>query len=209
MKKLLLSLTALAVLAGTMSGQNILIPNGGFEDADDSLTWIRVDGTGDGPPVTFDTGGNPDGYGTVTPNGGWGIIVSNTVAGGAGGGVPIADLGLTAGGSVTFTYDSINLTGAGPVGGFKWEAWGGNVIRGNTGDVFPTVIGDGTTWETYTFDWTLPALTDKIIFVALWAGGANTDTVGFDNVGVVPEPATYAALLGLCALGFVAWRRRR
>jgi hypothetical protein len=29
-----------------------------------------------------------------------------------------------------------------------------------------------------------------------------------DNV-VVPEPSTYAALLGLLALGFVAWRRRR
>jgi len=29
------------------------------------------------------------------------------------------------------------------------------------------------------------------------------------TVTVVPEPATIAALLGLAALGFVAWRRRR
>jgi len=30
-----------------------------------------------------------------------------------------------------------------------------------------------------------------------------------DNFSVVPEPSTYAALLGLMALGFVAWRRRK
>lgn len=30
-----------------------------------------------------------------------------------------------------------------------------------------------------------------------------------DNFTIVPEPSTYAALLGLLALGFVAWRRRK
>jgi hypothetical protein len=178
---------------------------------DDSLTWEFEAGSGRASPVTFATGGNPDGYGTVTPNGGWGILVSRPTGGtNAEGFVPIGDLGLTAGGPVTFKYDSINLTGPGPVGGFKWEAWSaGGALVGNTGDVFPAVIGDGTTWETYTYDWNLPATTANLIFVPLWAGGANTSTVGFDNVGVVPEPSVYAALLGLCALGFVAWRRRR
>jgi len=208
MKNLVSSLIALGVLTGSLSGQ-ILIPNGDFEAANDALTWIRVDGGGDAPPVTFATGGNPNGYGTVTPVGGWGILVSPITAGGVGGGIPIADLGLTAGGPVTFTYDSINLTGPGPVGGFKWEAWGGNTLRGNTGDVFPNLIGDGSTWETYTYDWTLPAGTDKLIFVALWAGGGNTNTVGFDNVGVIPEPATYAMLAGGFALALVILRRRR
>jgi hypothetical protein len=206
MKNLLLSLAALGVLAGSSSG-NILIPNGNFDAG--AANWVHVAGNGDTTPVTFSTGGNPGGYGTVTPVGGWGILVSPTLGGAAGGGVPIADLGLTAGGPVTFTYDSINLSGPGPVGGFKWEAWGNNAGVGNTGDVFPTVIGDGTTWETYTYNWTLPAGTEKLIFVPLWAGGANTSTIGFDNVGVVPEPSTYAALVGLLALGLVAWRRRR
>lgn len=205
MKKLLqVTLTLLGCLALPASAA-ILIPNGDFENG--STNWVRVDGSGEGPAVTSPTGGNPGGYGTITPAGGWGILVSPTVAGNAGGGVPIADLGLTVGATVTFTYDSINLTGPGPAGGFKWEAWGNNLLQGNTGDRFQTVIGDGTTWETYTYDWTLPAGTEKLIFVPLWAGGGNASTIGFDNIGVVPEPTTSA--LGLIALGFVAWRRRR
>ena len=206
MKNLLLltSLAALGFLVNPASAA-ILIPNGGFEDG--ATNWVHVAGNGDTTPVTFATGGNPGGYGTVTPVGGWGILVSPTLAGGAGGGVPIADLGLSPGAKVTFTYDSINLSGAGPVGGFKWEAWGNNLLQGNTGERFPTLIGDGTTWETYTYEWTLPPNTDKLIFVPLWAGGPNTSTVGFDNIGVVPEPSSFA--LGVIALGFAAWRRRR
>ena len=42
---------------------------------------------------------------------------------------------------------------------------------------------------------------------------AGQDFFGFDNVtlsvAAVPEPATYAAIFGAGALGFVAWRRRR
>ncbi|MCC5807253.1 MAG: PEP-CTERM sorting domain-containing protein [Opitutales bacterium] len=205
--KSLYTITAICLLAGSLSAQVIIIPNGDFEDG--ATNWVHVAGNGDTTPVTFATGGNPGGYGTVTPVGGWGILVSPTLAGNVGGGVPIGDLGLTAGEPVTFVYDSINLTGPGPAGGFKWEAWGNNALVGNTGDTFPSVIGTGTTWETYTYDWVLPAGTDKLIFVPLWAGGDNPSTIGFDNVGVIPEPSTYAALFGLFALGFVAWRRRR
>jgi hypothetical protein len=73
----------------------ILIPNGDFSAG--STDWLRVDGAGQGPAVTSPTGGNPGGYGSVTPAGGWGILVSPTVAGAAGGGIPIASLSLTAG----------------------------------------------------------------------------------------------------------------
>jgi hypothetical protein len=38
---------------------------------------------------------------------------------------------------------------------------------------------------------------------------AGTYQLGNIVVSTVPEPATYAALLGLLAIGFVAWRRRR
>jgi hypothetical protein len=206
-KTLTLTLALLGCLALPASAI-ILIPNGDFSDG--GANWVNVSGLGDTAPVTFPTGGNPGGYGTITVNGGWGILVSPTAGGAAGGGVPIGNLGLTAGGPVTFTYDSINLSGPGPVGGFKWEAWGNNAIVGNTGDVFPTVIGNGTTWQTYTYNWTLPATTDKLIFVPLWAGGANTSTIGVDNVGVVPEPSTYALLaLGAAGLGGHLIRRRR
>ncbi|MEX1115353.1 MAG: hypothetical protein WEB53_08885 [Akkermansiaceae bacterium] len=190
MKSFIRKLTLCALLGAStgVHAVEILIPNGNFDAG--STGWLRVDGSGQGPAVTFAAGGNPGGYGSVTPNGGWGILVSPTVAGNAGGGVPLADLGLTAGTTVTFTYDSKNITGPGPVGGFKWEAWGGNAIKGDTGERFPTLIGNGTTWETYTYTWTIPAGTEKLIFVPLWAGGANTSTVGFDNVGVDNTPVT-------------------
>ena len=206
-KILPLTLAMIGCLALPASA-DMLIPNGDFSNG--SENWLRVGGDGEGPANTFPTGGNPGGYGAITPVGGWGILVNPTVAGSAGGGVPIADFGLRAGGPVTFHYDSINLSGPGAVGGFKWEAWGNNALVGNTGDRFPTVIGDGTTWQTYTYDWTLPAATDKLIFVPLWAGGGNTSTVGVDNVGVVPEPSTYALLaLGAAGLGTHLVRRRR
>jgi len=206
-KILPLTLAMIGCLALPASA-DLLIPNGDFSNG--SENWLQVSGAGEGPATTFPTGGNPGGYGAITPVGGWGILVSPTVAGAAGGGVPIASLSLTAGGPVTFHYDSINLSGPGPVGGFKWEAWGSNVLVGNTGDTFPTLIGDGSTWQTYTYNWTLPALTDKLIFVPLWAGGGNASTIGVDNVGVVPEPSTYALLaLGAAGLGTHLVRRRR
>jgi hypothetical protein len=193
----------------------ILIPNGDFSNGAEN--WIYVSGAPEVPATTFPTGGNPGGYATITPTGGWGILVSPTVAGGVGGGVPISSLSLTAGGPVTFTFDSKIISGApsGPVGpnnnaaGFKWEAWGNNVLTGNTGDIRFSLIGDGTTWETYTYDWTLPAGTDKLIFVPL-ANYTTDAVVGLDNVGVVPEPSTYALLaLGAAGLGGHLIRRRR
>ena len=213
-KILPLTLAMIGCLALPASA-DILIPNGDFSNG--SENWLYVSGGGEGPATTVATGGNPGGYATITPAGGWGILVSPTVAGNAGGGVPISSLSLTAGGPVTFTFDSKIISGAssGPVGnnnnaaGFKWEAWGGNALVGNTGDQRFLLTGDGTTWETYTYDWTLPALTEKIIFVPL-ANYTADSIVGLDNVGVVPEPSTYALLaLGAMGLGTHLVRRRR
>ncbi len=213
-KILTLTLAVLGCLALPASAI-ILIPNGDFSNG--STGWVDVSGGGTVPATTFATGGNPGGYATITPNGGWGILVSPTEPGNAGGGVPISSLSLTAGGPVTFTFDSKIISGAsaGPVGannnaaGFKWEAWGNNAILGNTGDQRFSLIGDGTTWQTYTYNWTLPAGTDKLIFVPL-ANYTAGSVVGVDNVGVVPEPSTYALLaLGAAGLGGHLIRRRR
>jgi hypothetical protein len=212
-KILPLTLAMLGCLALSASAA-ILIPNGDFSDG--GTGWIANSGLGEQPPTTFPTGGNPGGYGTITPNTGWGILVSPTAAGSSGAGYTLASLGLTAGGPVTFTWDSINLGvgGTGPTaglpGGMKVEAWANNLLVGNTGDQFPTVIGDGSTWQTYNYNWTLPATAQVLIFVPLWAGGGNATTVGVDNVGVVPEPSTYALLaLGAAGLGTHLVRRRR
>jgi len=55
-------------------------------------------------------------------------------------------------------------------------------------------------------------------FALYWGDGQTDGTAVLQSVGLaatgstssaVPEPSTYAALAGLCALGFAAWRRRR
>lgn len=213
MKNRLLITTAalLGFMANSISAA-ILVPNGNFSNG--GIGWVANSGLGEQPATTFSTGGNSGGYGIVTPAGGWGILVSPTAAGNTGAGYDIATFGLTAGGPVTFRWDSINLgvgnTGptAGAVGGLKVEAWANNAIVGNTGDRFVTTVGTGATWESYETSWTLPATAQKLIFVPLWAGGGNASTIGFDNIGVVPEPSS-ALLLGLFGLGFLARRTRR
>ena len=37
----------------------------------------------------------------------------------------------------------------------------------------------------------------------------SSGQLSFSTAATVPEPSTYAAILGVCTLGFVAWRRRR
>ncbi|MCF7688773.1 MAG: PEP-CTERM sorting domain-containing protein [Cephaloticoccus sp.] len=47
------------------------------------------------------------------------------------------------------------------------------------------------------------------LLVGEFSGAATFDNVQFNGVSAVPEPSTYAAILGAMALGFVAIRRRR
>jgi hypothetical protein len=92
----------------------------------------------------------------------------------------------------------------------KIEGWANNAIVGETsGDRFVPTIGTGATWESYSTTWTLPANAQQLVLVPLWAGGVNRSTVGFDNVGVVPEPSTYALLLLSGAASLWALRRRK
>ena len=43
----------------------------------------------------------------------------------------------------------------------------------------------------------------------LGLGDVTMDNFVGTNLSAVPEPSTYAALFGVCALGFAAWRRRQ
>jgi hypothetical protein len=206
MKKVLFTISAFGIIAGSLSAQTVLIPNGDFESG--STNWTEASGGGSGATFTYPaTGGNTGGYGSIeATSGAWAVLVSPVDPGAAGGGVPVGDLGVTAGSAYDFVWDMTILAGA-TNGGMKVEAWGANALLGNTGDIRPTTIGDGSTWESYSTNYMLPLGTDKLIFVPLWG---DTSTVGFDNVGVVvPEPSTIAALFGFFALGFVIYRRRR
>lgn len=44
--------------------------------------------------------------------------------------------------------------------------------------------------------------------VVIWHGNGTLGTWQVVGAAAVPEPSTYAAILGVVALGFVAWRRR-
>jgi hypothetical protein len=85
-------------------------------------------------------------------------------------------------------------------------------LSGSNGVVVPNSIGMTTvtpTWISLSSAWsangtlTLAWLDDN-------AQGPSPDQLlGLDNVTVIPEPSTYAAILGALTIGFVAIRRRR
>lgn len=198
-KKVLLTAMAVVAMVGVASAQ-ILIPNGDFEAG--NTGWVEASGGG----VVFSypaSGGNGGGYASMdATSGDWGVLVSPPEAGAIDGGHDIGIIGVTAGATETFTIDLITLVGT-AAGGLKVEAWGGSTLLGHSGDVL--AAGPSATWQTLTFDWAVPAGTEKMIFVPLW--GANS-TIGYDNVGVVPEPATLG-LLGIGAATMLLIRRRR
>jgi len=209
MKKLTLSLAILA-MAG-MASAALLVPNGDFEtaitDFGTDANW-RTDGgewgAGGYTPSYHATGGNGGGYAQIESWGdNWSIFVNPVTAGLDGGGIPLAALGVTAGNTETFTFDMKNFAGTNP-GGLKVEAWrADNTLAGYLPDWRPALAT--TEWVTQTVDWTVPADATKLIFVPVW--GANS-TVGFDNIGVVPEPATFG-LLGLAGAAVFVLRRFR
>ncbi|MBN2163079.1 MAG: PEP-CTERM sorting domain-containing protein [Pontiellaceae bacterium] len=202
-------IAAVVALAGVANAGLFTVPNGDFEAGDDG-NWTSDGGEWDvgGYTATYEaTGGSGDngGYGQIESWGAnWSIFVNPTTAGTAGGGVPVAAIGVVAGTDNTFTIDLKNFAGTSP-GGMKVEAWAGNVLIGNSGDV--RAAAPSADWQTFEFSWAVPSGTEKMIFVPLW--GADS-TVGFDNVGVnsvIPEPATMG-LISVFGLGLVFFRRR-
>jgi hypothetical protein len=149
------------------------IPNPGFE-IPGGASWAAV-----GPITGFSyptTGGNPNGYGVMdASNGQWGIWVANGDSS-----LTLGQLSLTAGNTYNFTMD-MKVFGGTEVGGFKVDF----IPSGSTGDVRIPKIGDGSTWETYTYPVAIPLGTTAVKLVPLW--GPNS-IVGYDNIDVNPTP---------------------
>lgn len=87
---------------------------------------------------------------------------------------------------------------------------GGNVATGNEIGllIFSASTGSsvgGDTYKIYTDDW---LVANDGANLSLTGGGPFTGA-SFGSGSVVPEPSTYAALAGLCALSVVMVRRRR
>lgn len=153
-----------------------LFPNGDFEAGGDE--WVDASG-GEGSNFSFDypaTGGNPDGHGIINDvaGTGYGILI-----GGDQTPLSLASLGLTAGEAYDFTQDMKILSGS-KIGGFKLDWFNGSAGAGSSGEKFPQLIGDGSTWETYTFNIAIPLGVDGVKVVPLWGAGSS---VGFDNIG--------------------------
>lgn len=164
-----------------------MIPDGDF-NAGDGLAWETTSGDG---TFVFEfpaTGGNDDGYGVIdnsANDGGWGIFVTNN-----GGELSLLELGLTAGEAYNFKLDMRIISGSN-VGGFKVDFFKSGLLDGSTGDIFPQIIGDGTTWETYTFQVSIPADTEALKLVPLWGAGSS---VGYDNLTYDPDPIDIDAI---------------
>ena len=185
MKKVLLVLSIVAMVG---VAQADLITDGDFE------TPANIEVGAWGGSATFD-----DGSGDATSDGAYGIIGGIAIMvlgqGPASPGVSQAPLpaGLSGGDTMTFTMDMKGFTIDGQPG-VKVEAWSSSGHLADTGEMRLDVTAN---WETYSWDYLLPAGSThyKIVPLGDWGAGST----GFDNASIVPEPTTMA-LLGLGAL---------
>lgn len=81
-------------------------------------------------------------------------------------------------------------------------------VIGASGMAFNFLSGSLTLGTSTHFDDFTGAIDEARLFTFA-SGTFNTSMLGNPALAAVPEPSTYAALVGACALGFVVWRRRR
>jgi hypothetical protein len=137
-----------------------------------------------------------------------------------------AGLTFTAGSAVGATNDVvISYAGAqdfGAVTALSGNATFDNSTTGFEGDnsfavlFFDVVSGDGFTTSggnAYGFytdaSWVIPTANGDTLNWGVELANVNGGAAAGTNGLVIPEPSTYAALAGLCALSFVMVRRRR
>jgi len=169
------------------------IPNPGFETPG-GVSWAQVSGG-----ITYSypaSGGNPNGYGVMNANNGqWAIWVSNGDSF-----LTLGQLSLTAGQTYNFTQDMRLESGSvgTDIGGLKIDF----APSGSTGDMRIAKIGDGTTWQKYTYSVTIPVGTTGLKLVPLWGVGSS---VGFDNFAVASPPAPLPPQATIAAATKVGW----
>jgi hypothetical protein len=171
------------------------IVNGDFEIPNGSGWNAFAPG---GPTITFpDIEGNPSGHAVIDATAAEGFAAIEAFGGAE---KSFASLGLAPGDSYTIQLDMKILEGSN-IGGV--QLIGANAYTAPApGLERPTIIGDGSTWETYSIPLTVPTAPAQARFTFLW--GSNSK-VAYDNIKIV-LPGPSAPLQATIAQGTsVSW----
>jgi autotransporter-associated beta strand protein len=173
-----------------------------------SAGTLKIDGSINNSAVSVASGGTLAGSGSAgatTLNSGGFISPAN----GSIGNLSLASLTFNGGGTLNLglgsgtSSDSLTIAGAftkGSVGQYT-------IDFGNTGTA-------GNTYTLATFGSSTFSSGADFTFANLASGVTGTFNLGtndltFTTTAAIPEPSTYAAILGIGALGFVIYRRRK
>lgn len=203
------------IFGGISSANHITVHSGGTLDPSPGPIDQSGDtGTLQAADVTFASGSRwivnlGDATGTAgasynwdTHTGGWSLLdVTGTLALPGGGGA--IDLLVSTGGHATPDFDFVATpANFDPTANYSFRFASAGSITGFDSTVFN--IG---------YDPLLPSigLNAPTYFTGSWSVSMHDNGLYLNYTGAsaVPEPSTYAALLGASALGLVAWRRRR
>lgn len=158
-----------------------VIPNGDFEAGGDRWTNYEPGGV----TLSYEgSGGSGDGGGYVRhgrdPGTSWAVMVSPTS-----GGIPLSDLRVQAGETVTFSMDHKTIVGDNAPA-LKVEFLNSSGIKfSDSGDQWGVYSSD---WTTLTFNWDIPTNAASIKFVPVAGApyGSEGSVYGYDNIGIVP-----------------------
>jgi hypothetical protein len=180
---------ALLCILVTVPAGAVLVNNGGFDT--NAAGWGFAGGPGQEVPTEEATGGNPGGYVTIeTGPDNWATWYQTDTE-------YLTDLGIPAGTVVTYQCDMIDLGGAGLTdqGGFKAESWQGGGTKLTPGDGVDVYFDVTSSWETYSFDYTMEDGTDNLKFILVnvtYDPSGDTAKYGFDNAEITIPGGTPA-----------------